>query len=282
MTSSAVTASSVGPSRVTADDAVVVGRKVTKRFARGDVLAVDSADFHIDRGEFISIVGPSGCGKSTLLRLIAGLIPVTSGMLEVHGRPINGPRAETAMMFQQPTLLPWKSAIGNVLLPRKLAGRITSEARNEARELLAMLGLSEFADAYPQHLSGGMQQRVALARTLITGADLFLMDEPFAALDEFTRERLNMELLRIQAEVGATIVFVTHNIDEAVFLADRVFVMTPRPGRLARPDRRSVAGAALHRPAPLGGVQRHGVRRAWTSRRNVSGVAVLNRRCSLR
>jgi NitT/TauT family transport system ATP-binding protein len=111
--------------------------------------------------------------------------------------------------------------------------RITSQARNEARQLLAMLGLSDFADAYPQHLSGGMQQRVALARTLITGADLFLMDEPFAALDEFTRERLNMELLRIQAEVGATIVFVTHNINEAVFLADRVFVMTPRPGRLA-------------------------------------------------
>jgi NitT/TauT family transport system ATP-binding protein len=246
MTSSAVTASSVGLSRVTADDAVVVGRKVTKRFARGDVLAVDSADFHIDRGEFVSIVGPSGCGKSTLLRLIAGLIPVTSGTLEVHGRPINGPRAETAMMFQQPTLLPWKSAIGNVLLPRKLAGRITSEARNKARELLAMLGLSEFADAYPQHLSGGMQQRVALARTLITGADLFLMDEPFAALDEFTRERLNMELLRIQAEIGATIVFVTHNINEAVFLADRVFVMTPRPGRLADvidvplPEQRSI------------------------------------------
>ena len=127
MTSSAMTASRARPSRVNADDAVVVGRKVTKRFARGDVLAVDAADFHIDRGEFVSIVGPSGCGKSTLLRLIAGLIPVTSGTLEVHGKPIDGPRAETAMMFQQPTLLPWKSAIGNVLLPRKLAGRITSD-----------------------------------------------------------------------------------------------------------------------------------------------------------
>ena len=134
---------------------------MTKRFARGDVLAVDAADFHIDRGEFVSIVGPSGCGKSTLLRLIAGLIPVTSGTLEVHGRPINGPRAENGddVPAAHP-VRPWKSALGNVLLPRKLAGRITSEARNEARQLLAMLGLSEFADAYPQHLSGGMQQRV--------------------------------------------------------------------------------------------------------------------------
>jgi NitT/TauT family transport system ATP-binding protein len=233
MMSTTTTAASARTGRPDSGDAIVLGREVTKRFVRGDVLAVDAADFHVDRGEFVSIVGPSGCGKSTLLRLIAGLIPVTSGALEVHGQPIDGPRAETAMMFQQPTLLPWKDAIGNVLLPRKLAGRVTSAARSEARALLAMLGLAEFADAYPQHLSGGMQQRVALARTLITGADLLLMDEPFAALDEFTRERLNLELLRIQGEVGATIVFVTHNINEAVFLADRVFVMTPRPGRLA-------------------------------------------------
>ena len=225
------------------DDTVVVGRQVTKRFPRGNVLAVDAADFHIGRSEFVSIVGPSGCGKSTLLRMIAGLIPATSGTLLVHGRPVSGPRAETAMMFQQPTLLPWKSALDNVLLPRKLSGRVTPQLRQEGRELLGMLGLGDFVEAYPQHLSGGMQQRVALARTLITGADLFLMDEPFAALDEFTRERLNLELLRIQAEVNATIVFVTHNINEAVFLADRVFVMTPRPGRLA-----SIIDVALPRP----------------------------------
>lgn len=214
-------------------DTVVTGRAVTKRFARGNVLAVDAASFDIGRGEFISIVGPSGCGKSTLLRMVAGLIPPTSGSLEVHGTEVSGPHADAAMMFQQSTLLPWKTALGNVLLPMKLSGRVDASVRQQAHDLMKMLGLTEFEDAYPQHLSGGMQQRVALARTLITGADLLLMDEPFAALDEFTRERLNLELLRIQAEVGATILFVTHNINEAVFLADRVFVMTPRPGRLA-------------------------------------------------
>jgi NitT/TauT family transport system ATP-binding protein len=228
-----VTTTVAGPAPGPSDKSIVVGRKLTKRFPRGDVLAVDAADFHVDGGEFVSIVGPSGCGKSTLLRMVAGLIPPTSGTLHVHGEAIDAPRAEAAMMFQQPTLLPWKSVIANVLLPRRLSGRITAATWAEARELLAMLGLAEFEDAYPQHLSGGMQQRVALARTLITGADLLLMDEPFAALDEFTRERLNMELLRIQADVGATILFVTHNINEAVLLADRVMVMTPRPGRLA-------------------------------------------------
>lgn len=136
-------------------------------------------------------------------------------------------------MFQAPTLLPWRTALQNVLLPLKLAGRLDSSARRKAGELLEMLGLQEFEDAYPPHLSGGMQQRVALARTLVTGAELLLMDEPFAALDEFTRERLNIEFIQIQHDVGATVLFVTHNINEAVFIADRVLVMTPRPGRLA-------------------------------------------------
>lgn len=215
------------------DARIIVGRDVTKRFVRGDVLAVDTASFHVDRGEFISIVGPSGCGKSTLLRMVAGLIPKTSGSLQIHGQEVSAPRADAAMMFQQATLLPWKTALQNVVLPLKLRGRIGDAERQKARDLLDMLGLGDFESAYPPHLSGGMQQRVALARTLVTGASLLLMDEPFAALDEFTRERLNLELLRIQAELGATILFVTHNISEAVFLADRVFVMTPRPGRLA-------------------------------------------------
>jgi NitT/TauT family transport system ATP-binding protein len=212
---------------------IIVGREVTKRFVRGDVLAVDSASFHVDRGEFISIVGPSGCGKSTLLRMVAGLIPLSSGSLQIHGEDVTGPRPDASVMFQQATLLPWKTALQNVVLPLRLRGRVGTAEREKARSLLQMLGLGDFESAYPPHLSGGMQQRVALARTLVTGAGLLLMDEPFAALDEFTRERLNVELLRIQAELGATILFVTHNISEAVFLADRVFVMTPRPGRLA-------------------------------------------------
>jgi NitT/TauT family transport system ATP-binding protein len=225
---------------------IIVGREVTKRFVRGNVLAVDSASFHVERGEFISIVGPSGCGKSTLLRMVAGLIPLSAGSLQIHGEDVTGPRPDAAMMFQQATLLPWKTALQNVILPLKLRGRVGTAEQDKARGLLGMLGLGDFESAYPPHLSGGMQQRVALARTLVTGAGLLLMDEPFAALDEFTRERLNLELLRIQHELGATILFVTHNISEAVFLADRVFVMTPRPGRLAAvidvdlPDERTI------------------------------------------
>lgn len=137
------------------------------------------------------------------------------------------------MMFQKPTLLPWKTAFENVMLPKLLEGGVTSSSRKHAMELLALVGLSGFEHAYPQHLSGGMQQRVALARLLNIGAGILLLDEPFGALDEFTRERLNIELMRIQREVDATIIFVTHNISEAVFLADKVLVMTPRPGRLA-------------------------------------------------
>lgn len=211
----------------------VTAEELTKRFPRGDMLAVDRATFNVEPGELISMVGPSGCGKSTILRMVAGLIPRTSGSLRVHGHEITEPRPDAAVMFQTPTLLPWKTALQNVLLPMKLAGRLDSTARHKAKELLEMLSLQEFEDAYPQHLSGGMQQRVALARTLMTGAELLLMDEPFAALDEFTRERLTIEFMRIQQDVGATVLFVTHNISESVFIADRVIVMTPRPGRIA-------------------------------------------------
>jgi NitT/TauT family transport system ATP-binding protein len=211
---------------------VVVATGVEKVFA-GAVVAVESASFAVRRGEFVSILGPSGCGKSTLLRMVAGLIPKTGGGLAASGSEIAGPRPDIAMMFQKATLLPWKTALDNVLLPKALEGRVTDAHRTRARELLAMTGLSGFEFSYPQHLSGGMQQRVALARLLNVGADILLLDEPFGALDEFTRERLNLELMRIQREVDATIMFVTHNISEAVFLADKVLVMTPRPGRLA-------------------------------------------------
>ena len=213
-------------------EVVVRAQEVEKTFD-GGVVALEGASFDVRKGEFVSVLGPSGCGKSTLLRLVAGLIERTGGTLSAYGSDISGPRKDIAMMFQRPTLLPWKTALDNVLLPTTIERRPTKADRQRAIDLLRLTGLADFEFAYPQHLSGGMQQRVALARLLNTGADLLLLDEPFGALDEFTRERLNLELLRIQREVGATIMFVTHNIAEAVFLSDKVLVMTPRPGRLA-------------------------------------------------
>lgn len=198
-----------------------------------DVIAVTDVSFSAKPGEFVSLVGPSGCGKSTLLRLIAGLVPKTSGSLVLHGKEVSQPRSDVGILFQSPVLLPWKTVEDNVLLPRKIQGTCNGTTRQEARDLLAMVGLEGFVDAYPFHLSGGMQQRVALARLLMTGAKTLLLDEPFAALDEFTRERLNLELMRICSEFSASVLFVTHNIQEAVFLGDRVLVMTPRPGKLA-------------------------------------------------
>lgn len=212
---------------------VVSIASLMKMFPRGNVVAVEDVSFDVRQGEFISIVGPSGCGKSTVLRLVAGLISKTSGSIRVHGSEVEGPRRDLAMMFQRPILFPWKTAIQNVMLPQRLWGRVSDQSWDEAREVLDFLGLGQFEHAYPQHLSGGMQQRVALARLLVTKTELLLMDEPFAAVDEFTRERLTLELLRIQARVNATVMFVTHSIIEAVFLADRVMVITPRPGRLA-------------------------------------------------
>ena len=215
-------------------DIVIAGSGVGKTFGDGAVVALEDASFDIPKGSFVSLVGPSGCGKSTLLRLIAGLIARSSGSLTVHRREVSGPHADVGMMFQRATLLDWRTAVENVLLPTEIHRKPTAEDRSRAVELLNMVGLKDFAFSFPSQLSGGMQQRVALARLLQTGADILLLDEPFGALDEFTRERLNLELMRIVAEVGATTLFVTHNIGEAIFLADKVMVMTPRPGRLAR------------------------------------------------
>jgi NitT/TauT family transport system ATP-binding protein len=211
---------------------VIEGDRVTKVFAE-TVVALDQVTFEVPKSSFISLVGPSGCGKSTLLRLVAGLIPLTSGKISVHGEPVAAPRRDVGMMFQKATLLDWRTAVENVLLPTEVAGRVQSEDKRRAMELLDLVGLKGFEFSFPRQLSGGMQQRVALARLLQTGADILLLDEPFGSLDEFTRERLNLELLRIVAEVRATTLFVTHNIAEAIFLADHVMVMTPRPGRLA-------------------------------------------------
>jgi NitT/TauT family transport system ATP-binding protein len=206
--------------------------EAVKQF-EGGVLAVDHVSFEARPGEFVSIVGPSGCGKSTLLRLIAGLIPLTDGRIVVNGREVTDPRQDVALMFQRPTLLPWRTALENALLPPKLGGKLNREAETRAYELLDLVGLSGFEHTYPRHLSGGMQQRVALARLLMVGVDVLLLDEPFAAVDQLTRERLNLELLRVHERMSATAMLVTHNITEAILLADRVVVMTPRPGRIA-------------------------------------------------
>ncbi len=227
-------------------EAVVSGQAVGKTFADGTVIALENTNFEIKRGSFVSLVGPSGCGKSTLLRLISGLIAPTSGKISVHGTPVAGPRRDISMMFQKATLLEWRTSLENVLLPTEIAGTTTKADKNRALDLLKLVGLEDFAFSFPAQLSGGMQQRVALARLLQTGADILLLDEPFGALDEFTRERLNTELMRIVAEVGATTIFVTHNISEAIFLADQVFVMTSRPGRVAK-----IVDVDLDRPRPL-------------------------------
>jgi NitT/TauT family transport system ATP-binding protein len=207
------------------DDAV-------KRF-EGGVLAVDGVSFKAAPGEFVSVIGPSGCGKSTLLRLAAGLIPLTAGRIAVNGTEVTEPRQDVALMFQKPTLLPWQTALQNTLLPRKIQGKANQAAEDEAYGLLETVGLAGFEHTYPRHLSGGMQQRVALARLLMVGVDVLLLDEPFAAVDQLTRERLNLELLKVHARTDATALLVTHNITEAILLADRVLVMTPRPGRIS-------------------------------------------------
>lgn len=202
---------------------------------RGERLhALADVSLDIAEGEFVSLIGPSGCGKSTLLRVIADLLQPTAGAVEVHGKPADVARRERnyGMVFQSPVLYDWRTVERNVQLPLELMKVSKKERAERCRELLELVGLEEFAQRYPWQLSGGMQQRVAIARALSFRPSILLMDEPFGALDEMTRERLNMELLSIWSQTGTTIVFVTHSIPEAVFLSDRVVVMTPRPGRI--------------------------------------------------
>jgi NitT/TauT family transport system ATP-binding protein len=210
---------------------------VTKVFNPGrkdEVLAVAQADLEVRAGEFVSLIGPSGCGKSTLLRLIADLVPPTSGTVTVAAKTAAQARRDRSygMVFQKAGLFDWRTVQRNVELPLELRGVSRRERRARAAEMLELVGLTEFAGHYPAQLSGGMQQRVSIARALADSPPLLLMDEPFGALDEMTRERLQGELLTICAAVGTTVVFVTHSIDEAVFLSDRVVVMSPRPGRI--------------------------------------------------
>lgn len=213
-----------------AGDAVSL-KGVTKRYD-GGVAALGPLDFNVRKGDFVSLLGPSGCGKSTALRIIAGLSAPTSGTVHVAG----GGRS-IGFVFQEPTLMPWASVRDNVALPLKLARRSRSDIEGHVESALARVGLAEFAAAYPRELSGGMRMRVSLARALVTDPDILLMDEPFAALDEITRFRLNNDLLALWRDLRKTVIFVTHSVFESVYLSRRVVVMTPRPGRISAEHR---------------------------------------------
>lgn len=199
----------------------------------GTVEALKPVQLDIPEGSFVSLVGPSGCGKTTLLSIIAGLLTPSSGRILFEGQPLTEPSRDMGVMFQRPVLLPWRTVSKNVMLPAEVFGIRPSAIQERVAETLEMVGLRDFSNALPQHLSGGMQQRVALARVLAYRPKVLLMDEPFGALDEFTREAMNLELLRLTQPAGITVIFVTHNISEAVFLSDRVVVMSSRPGRVA-------------------------------------------------
>jgi NitT/TauT family transport system ATP-binding protein len=225
---------------------VIVLDHVAKTFVtRGGerVVAIDSVALEVKRNEFVCLVGPSGCGKSTLLRLVAGLVAPSGGTVSIGGVAVTEPRADTGIVFQAPTLLPWASILDNVLFPLDMMGILDAAGRARARDLLALVGLAGFEGKYPRELSGGMQQRAGICRALVHDPDILLMDEPFGALDALTREELTIELMRIARERPKTILFVTHSIPEAVLLADRVVVMSARPGRVAE-----IIDVALPRP----------------------------------
>jgi len=223
---------------------------VTKSYATasGPLLALDSFDLDVEVGEFVAIVGPSGCGKSTLLRLIAGLTPASGGMLTVFGKAVSAPLTDIGIVFQQPILLDWRDVLGNVLFNIDMRGLSARAYTPRALELLRQVGLAEFAAKRPYELSGGMKQRTAIARGLIHDPPLLMMDEPFGALDALTREQMRLDLETLWMATRKTVVFITHSIDEAVLLADRVVVMSPRPGRIE-----TVIDVAMPRPRGLDG-----------------------------
>ena len=206
----------------------------TYRTTDGPVESLKPLTFAIGEGEFMAIVGPSGCGKSTLLKMVAGLLPASAGSIALNGVPVNGPPDNVGIVFQSPVLLAWRTVLDNVLLQIDMRRLSRADYLPKAEALLAMTGLADFARKLPWQLSGGMQQRASICRALVHDPTVLLMDEPFGALDAMTREKMNLELQRIWYETRKTVLFITHSIPEAVFLADRVVVMTPRPGRLAR------------------------------------------------
>ena len=213
-------------------DMVEVGKRFVRPGLGGDTLALSGVSLGVAAGEFVAVVGPSGCGKTTLLQIIAGFLRPTRGQVLVDGQPVTSPGRDRAMVFQEPALLPWRTALGNVAYGLECLGSGARQARAHAQEWLAQVGLDGFADHYPHELSGGMQQRVNLVRALAVQPDILLMDEPFASLDAQTRETLQAELLAIWGRTCPTVIFVTHDITEAVLVADRVVVLTPRPGQI--------------------------------------------------
>ena len=209
-------------------------------------VALEDVNLEVNEGEFISFLGPSGCGKTTFLNAIDGLVPITRGEIRIDGRNITKPGKDRAMVFQSSALLPWRTVMGNVLYGLELQRRDGEAARAHARDLVKLIGLEGFENRFPNELSGGMQQRVNIARALVTDPDILLLDEPFANLDAQTREFMQAELLRIWSRTRKTAIFVTHNITEAIYLSDRVVVFTARPGRI-----KSIATIDLPRPRPL-------------------------------
>jgi len=222
------------PSKETRKRPLVVMQSVSKVFSSGTI-ALSGMSLTVESGEFISLLGPSGCGKSTALRIIAGLGDATSGKIDWPSSRINSqglPEGDIGFVFQEPTLMPWKTVFGNVYLPLKLRGVSKAQARDRITEVLTTVGLQDFADAYPRELSGGMKMRVSIARALVTKPKLLLMDEPFAALDEITRQKLNDDVLRLWKATGITVIFVTHSVFESAYLSNRIVVMKARPGRV--------------------------------------------------
>ncbi len=199
---------------------------------QGSLEALESVSFQVGAGEFLCIVGPSGCGKSTLLRVLGGLVQPTSGRVYLEGELLTAPRRQIGFVFQKANLMPWRTVLRNVTLPLEVKGLKAEQAGQQARELLRLVSLEGFEDAYPHELSGGMEQRVAIARALVHDPAILLLDEPFGSLDALTRENMNLELLRIWQTKQKTVVMVTHSIQEAIFLADRILVMSSRPGRI--------------------------------------------------
>jgi len=213
---------------------VVTMRGVSKVFSNG-TLALSNMSLNVQRGEFLSLLGPSGCGKSTALRIVAGLGAPSSGTVDWPSSTINSkglPQGDIGFVFQDPTLMPWTTVFGNVYLPLKLQGVSKDQARPRIMEMLATVGLADFAEAYPRELSGGMKMRVSIARALVTKPKLLLMDEPFAALDEITRQKLNDDVLKLWRLSGVTVIFVTHSVFESAYLSNRIVVMRARPGQV--------------------------------------------------